>query len=332
MYNHSHYLSGAERTKAVTLFSGMGSSSKALVDLGYHVLPHDFNKDAVATLKANGFENARLVDVRDIDYSDPRYDGVEVLAGGPPCQPFSQAYDGAGQFSEKDMIPEFLRAVAELLPLVFVMEEVQTLTWKKHADYLDMVESDMRALGYRVSHRILNAADFGIGQARKRLFVVGIREDEAQVRDYWHAQRLAVPVDWIKPEAAINWPDTSDKSIYPPLTLADALGWDLGDAYEAHQKTPNPVGDYSWVFERAGVTVVGSFRADVQAKPGYRKAGDPPRQNTPGSVSLTLEERLTLQDMPSDWVVTGSASAKDLQVGNSVPCGLIRDLIDVNIP
>lgn len=329
MFNPSHYLSGAPRTKAVTLFSGMGSSSKALVDLGYHVLPHDFNKDAVATLRANGFETAQQVDVRDIDYSDPRYDGVEVLAGGPPCQPFSQAYDGEGQFSPKDMIPEFLRAVAELLPLVFVMEEVQTLTWKKHADYLAMVEDDMRALGYRVAHRILNAADFGHGQARKRLFVVGIREDVAQGRDYWFAQTQLVDESWIKPEAAIFWPDSDT---YEPKTLADALNWDLGDAYEAHQKTPNPVGDYGWVFERAGVTVVGSFRADVQAKPGYRKAGDPPRQNTPGSVSLTLEERLTLQDMPTDWVLCGSDSAKDLQVGNSVPCGLIRDLIDVNIP
>jgi DNA (cytosine-5)-methyltransferase 1 len=324
MFNPSHYVYGAPRAKAVTLFSGMGSSSKALVDLGYHVLPHDFNKDAVATLKANGFETARQVDVRDIDYSDPRYDNVEVLAGGPPCQPFSQAYDGAGQFSPKDMIPEFLRAVAELLPSLFVMEEVQTLTWAKHADYLAMVEDDMRAIGYRVEHRILNAADFGHGQARKRLFVVGVREDIAQGWDRFHA---SFPGN--EDRGAIRWLDKAD---YEPVTLADALGWDLGDAYEAHQNTPNPVGDYSWVFDRAGVTVVGSFRADVQAKPGYRKAGDPPRQNTPGSVSLTLEERLILQDMPTDWVLCGSASAKDLQVGNSVPCGLIRDLIDVNIP
>ena len=309
------------KSVAVTLFSGMGSSSKALRDLGYNVLAHDFNKDAVNTLTANGFF-ARRVDVRDINYSG--YPEVEVLAGGPPCQPFSQSHDGDGRFDERDMIPEFLRAVAELLPSLFVMEEVQTLTWAKHADYLAMVEDDMRALGYRVEHRVLNAAKYGHGQARKRLFVVGLREDVAQG---WERFFSSFPGnEGISP---IRWLDEAD---YEPVTLADALGWDLGDAYEAHQKTPNPVGDYSWVFERAGVTVVGSFRADVQAKPGYRKAGDPPRQNTPGSVSLTLEERLILQDMPTDWVVTGSQSARDLQVGNSVPCGLIRDLIDVNIP
>jgi len=305
-----------ERPKAVTLFSGLGSSSKALRDLGFDVLPHDFMAEAVETLQANGFTEARRVDVREIDYSDPRYNDVRVLAGGPPCQPFSQSHDGDGRYDPRDMIPEFLRAVAELSPETFVMEEVQTLTWKKHADYLEMVEDHMRTLGYRVDHRVLNAADYGIPQARKRLFVVGVREEIAQ---RWEA---------FFPDQVIAWPDSE---IHDTISLAEALDWDLGDAYEAHQKTPNPVGDYSWVFERPGVTVVGSFRADVQAKPGYRKAGDPPRQNTPGSVSLTVKERLVLQDMPTDWVVCGSAAKVDLQVGNSVPCGLIREIIDINL-
>lgn len=316
---------------AVTLFSGMGSSSKALRDLGYVVLPHDFMYEAVRTLKAAGFAGARKIDVREIDYSEPRYADVEILVGGPPCQPFSQAHEGDGRYDERDMIPEFIRAVAEMLPSVFVMEEVQTLTWKKHADYLARVEDDLRSLGYRVEHRVLDASNFGIAQARKRLFVVGVREDVAQGRDEWHerAKRVWPAAAWATQDSAVYWPDPAD---YDPVTLAEALGWDLGDAYEAHQNTPNPVGDYSWVFERPGVTVVGSFRADVQAKPGYRKAGDPPRQNTPGSVSLTVAERLILQDMPTDWPLQGSAGKVDLQVGNSVPCGLIRDIIDINIP
>lgn len=299
---------------AVTLFSGLGSSSKALRDLGYDVIPHDFMTEAVATLKANGFERATHANVKDIDYSN--YPEVDVLAGGPPCQPFSQSHQGAGRYDERDMIPEFLRAVAELAPKLFVMEEVQTLTWAKHADYLAMVEDHMRTLGYVVEHRILDASKFGLAQKRKRLFVVGVRVDvaESQTRQ----DVLGGPIAWASQDET-------------PVTLADALGWDLGDAYEANQKCPKPGGDYSWVFTRPAVTVVGSFRADVQAAPGYRVKGDPPRQNTPGSVSLTLEERLVLQDMPTNWVVTGSASKRDLQVGNSVPCGLIRELIDLNI-
>ena len=304
---------------AVTLFSGLGSSSKALRDLGFHVLPHDLMPEAVATLKANGFHEARLADVREIDYSEPRYSDVRVLAGGPPCQPFSQAHDGEGQYDERDMIPEFLRAIAEMTPEVFVMEEVKTLTWAKHRDYLAMVEDHMRTIGYRVEHRVLDASDYGIGQARKRLFVVGVREDVAQ---RWEP----FGVD------AVRWPDTHAEAFGEgKISMAAALGWDEETAYARASAAP-VFGDYGWVFERPAPTVVGSFRPDVAAKPGWRKPGDGPRQNTPGSVVTTIEERLTLQDMPTDWVVTGSGAKRDLQVGNSVPCGLIRDIIDVNLP
>lgn len=316
------------KPKAVTLFSGLGSSSKALRDLGYDVIAHDFMPEAVATLRANGFKQAREIDVRRIDYSVPAYANTEVLVGGPPCQPFSQSHDGDGRYDERDMIPEFLRAVAELLPSLFVMEEVQTLTWKRHADYLAMVEDHMRTLGYRVEHRVLNAADYGIPQARKRLFVIGVREDVAEGRE-----RLASILGCdLEP---VMWPDVDD---YEPVTMAAALGWTPIECWRRNQLAPEPAQVpfkhqhfAQWPLSRASTTVVGSFRPEVQAAPGYRKAGDGPRQNTPGSVVTTLQERLILQDMPTDWIICGSRAKQDLQVGNSVPCGLIRDLIDLNI-
>lgn len=300
-----------QQRRAVTLFSGLGSSSLALRSLGFHVLAHDFMGDAVDSLHANGFTDARHIDVRQIDYSDPRYIGTEVVAGGPPCQPFSQSHDGDGRFDPRDMIPEFIRAVAELLPRLFVMEEVQTLTWKRHADYLEMVEDDLRALGYRVEHRVLNAADFGQPQARKRLFLVGVR------------------VDIDRP---IEWPSKDD---YAPMTMAEALNWTEETCRKRNALAPEParVDDDRclWPLHRASTTVVGSFRPEVQAAPGYRKAGDGPRQNTPGSVVTTLSERIALQGLPSDWIVRGSASKQALQVGNSVPMPLIRDILIENL-
>jgi site-specific DNA-cytosine methylase len=331
--DHTERLAQARRTnphqeaimsnKAVTLFSGLGSSSKALRDLGYDVVAHDFMPEAVETLRSNGFL-ARQADVREINYSNPLYSDVKVLAGGPPCQPFSQSHDGEGRYDERDMIPEFLRAIAEMLPELFVMEEVQTLTWKRHADYLAMVEDHMRTLGYRVEHKVLNAADYGHAQARKRLFVVGVREDLAQ---RWE--------QWITSGEIIAWPS---KDEYIPTTMAQRLGWTQATCYVRNQQVPDKRARvessldpaYAWPLHRAATTVVGSFRPEVQAAPGYRKAGDGPRQSTKGSVVTTLEERLLLQDMPTDWVVRGSQAKRDLQVGNSVPCGLIRDLIALN--
>lgn len=166
---------------AVTLFSGLGSSSEALRQIGYKVIPHDFNAAAVKTLLSNGFLEARQVDVRDIDYSN--YPEVDVVAGGPPCQPFSQAGAQKGEYDPRDMIPEFVRAVSELQPQVFVMEEVKTLTWKKNRPYLDRVVEDLTALGYVVEWQVLDASEYGIGQARKRLFVVGVRRDIALLEE-----------------------------------------------------------------------------------------------------------------------------------------------------
>ena len=316
---HTAFYADETRAKAVTLFSGIGSSSLALRNLGYRVIAHDFMPEAVQTLRANGFL-AYQTDVRDIDYSNPLYAGVEILVGGPPCQPFSQAHNGDGEYDERDMIPEFIRAVREMKPAVFVMEEVKTLTWKKHRPYLDKVVADLIDLGYHVEHRVLDSSKFGVGQARKRLFIVGTRSDVATSHVY--AGRHEV-----------YWPEEEERVI----TMAEALGWSRTDAWARNGLCPEPAvveewDELKWVFERPAPTVVGSFRPDVAAKPGWRKPGDGPRQNTRGSVSTTLEERLVLQGLPKDWVVCGSEAKRDLQVGNSCPTPLLEAIIDINIP
>lgn len=78
-------------------------------------------------------------------------------------------------------------------------------------------------------------------------------------------------------------------------------------------------GDTSWVWDRPSVTVVGSFRPDVAAAPGYRKPGDPPRQKTPGSVRLSQVEQGILQSFPPDYPWQGSDAVRYQQAGNAVP-------------
>lgn len=315
-------MSGNGKPVSVTLFSGVGGSSKALRDLGHTVHAYERDSDAVASLRANGFF-AYQYDVRDVEWARA-YRGVDVkvLEGGPPCQPFSQSHDGDGRYDPRDMIPEFLRAIDGLTPELFVMEEVQTLTWARHRDYFEMVLDHMRTLGYSVDWQILNSADYGIGQARKRLIVVGLRLDLCAGRNndlpgvYWPAKV----------------PDFARR------TMAEALEWTWETCVERNLMVPDPRahchGDDDralWPLERASTTVVGSFRPEVQAAPGYRRAGDPPRQGTPGSVVTTHKERLILQDLPRDWVVVGSDASRDLQVGNSVPVGMMRRVIEVNL-
>ena len=292
---------------AVTLFSGVGCSSLAARNLGAEVMAHEFNPFACETLRANGIKVTEG-DVREVDFT--QYAGARLVEGGPPCQPFSQAHDGEGQFDPRDMIPEFIRAVAEILPEVFIMEEVQTLTWAKHRAYLDHVIECLTALGYRVEARVLDASKHGNAQARKRLFVVGVRVDlDREVA--WPAQR-------------------------PGPTMAEFLGWTSNTCDERNYAVPDSRAHVldnraQWPMHRSAMTVVGSFRPEVMAAPGYRKAGDPPRQATPGSVVVTLEERMKLMGLPTDWVVVGKESDRDLQVGNGVVVQMMQDLMAANL-
>lgn len=295
----------------ITLFSGVGCSSLAIRNLGGDVVAHEFNPNAVASLSANGIKVTEG-DVRNVDFT--AYAGADVVEGGPPCQPFSQAHEGKGRFDERDMIPEFIRAVAEIGPRLFVMEEVQTLTWAKHADYLAHVVECLSVLGYVVEQRVLNAADHGSAQARKRLFLVGVRADVAE-------ERLG---------AAVRWPRKQQER-----TMAEFLGWTPVDCLLRNEMVPDARAHDAerclWPMARPAMTVVGSFRPEVMAAPGYRKAGDPPRQATPGSVVVTEAERKALMGLPEDWVVCGNQAARDLQIGNGVVVGLMQQLIEINM-
>lgn len=309
------------RNTAVTLFSGLGSSSLAARDLGFDVLAHDFMPEAVASLNANGFD-AIQGDIREVDFTGVLYRDVRLVVGGPPCQPFSQSGRNAGENDPRDMIPDFQRCVAQILPELFVLENVKGLAGPRHRAYLDRRVAEFEALGYHAEWRVLDAADHGVAQNRKRLFVVGIRLDVLA--------EIAVGPD----DEAIWWPEVRDQQ-----TMASALGWTDATCRERNSMAPGPANipdqyrdlRHLWPLDRPSTTVVGSFRPEVQAAPGYRRAGDGPRQNAPGSVVTTVEERLILQGMPRDWRVLGSKSKIDLQIGNSCPNPLLSDLIRPNI-
>ena len=262
--------------KVLALFSGIGGMAHGQAQLGHDVTAVEKVPTFVETVRRN-LPSVRVIeaDVKAMEFTEP----YDVVIGGPPCQPFSQAADNLGQYDARDCIPDFIRAVQGARPRLFVMEEVPTLTWTKHRDYLDRVLGDLRDLGYVVDHRVLNMADYGVPQARRRLFVIGIRADLG---------------------TEVSWPEKSPDRI----TMADSLGWTRQVAERRAAMAPVP-GDPSWVFERPSTTVVGSFRPDVQAAPGYRKAGDGPRQNTPGSVVITEAEALTLQGLPSPGALPG---------------------------
>lgn len=194
---------------SIELFSGCGGLALGLARAGFdHEMMIEWNEDAVATVMHNRKRRIQHVrhwpiekmDVRAIDWR--RFVGrLDLVAGGPPCQPFSIGGKHRGNEDVRDMWPEAIRAVRETAPRAFLFENVRGLTRAAFSDYLGWIVAHLRrpdlirldgedhldhtarlemstepAL-YEVIVVQVNAADFGAPQKRHRVIIAGIRRD-----------------------------------------------------------------------------------------------------------------------------------------------------------
>jgi len=196
--------------RSVELFSGCGGLALGLSRSGFHhELMVEWNEDAVETVLHNrrrGIKHVRewpleKADVRDVTWH--RFADLDLVAGGPPCQPFSIGGKHRGQGDVRDMWPEVIRAVRETRPRGFLFENVRGLARPAFADYLRWIiahlnhpeitrqddedhvrhtrrlEASRLPAAYRVVVAQVNAADYGAAQKRHRVIVAGIRADLA---------------------------------------------------------------------------------------------------------------------------------------------------------
>lgn len=204
----------AKRLNSIELFCGTGGLALGLQRAGFsHQALFEWDKDSCDNIQANiqagfpGIESWRVFqqDVRSVSYGE--YKGaVQVVSGGPPCQPFSLGGKAKAYMDHRDMFPEAVRAVREIQPLAFVFENVKGLmrpsfesyfryiilqlkypcqikkegmNWEEHKAVLE--EYDHGEGGkkpeYDVYYTMVNAADYGVPQLRYRVFIVGFRSD-----------------------------------------------------------------------------------------------------------------------------------------------------------
>jgi DNA (cytosine-5)-methyltransferase 1 len=223
--------------KSLELFSGVGGLAKGLELSGLkHSALVELNKHAYASLCENfDAEKVFLGDVRDFNLE--MLDNIDVVAGGPPCQPFSLGGKHKADQDNRDMFPYAIRAIETLKPKAFVFENVKGLLRQTFADYFEYVvlrltypsfmaggDSDwkqhlgeLRSLSqlpyagikYNVQFKLINAANYGVPQMRERVVIVGVRSDLKR-----------------------SW-------LFPPEThSADRLFWDMyvtGEYWERHK-------------------------------------------------------------------------------------------------
>src|SRR5699024_6445129 len=119
---------------------------------------------------------SELLQLSSLSKGDPA-----LLIGGPPCTPFSKSGFWLAEKRESrdpnaSLLEEYVRVVAQTKPEAFVLENVQALTYKTHQTHFKQLLSALGDLGYNPQWRVLSAADFGVPQLRKRVFIVGRRD------------------------------------------------------------------------------------------------------------------------------------------------------------
>jgi DNA (cytosine-5)-methyltransferase 1 len=233
---------------SIELFAGAGGLGLGLHNAGFNPeLLVEFDRRSCETLSMN-MANAShgkaawkisLSDVRVIDFSSFA-ERIDLVSGGPPCQPFSMGGKHKAHGDTRDMFPEAIRAIRQIRPKAFVLENVKGLTRATFANYFQYLQLQMQypelasrydedwsdhlrrlenhhvsgaksGLNYRVVARVLNAADYGIPQRRDRVIFVGFRED--------------LDIDWSFPRAthsseALSWQKFRTKSYREQFAIA----------------------------------------------------------------------------------------------------------------
>ena len=198
--------------RSVELFAGAGGLALGTTLAGFkHEAILEWNKDCVASIRENQrrciepvreWPEVECSDVRKFDFGP--HGGIDLLSGGPPCQPFSIGGKHRGHKDDRNLFPEMLRAVRETSPKAVLVENVRGLLrpafasffeyillqlayptlaprrsedWPKHLSRLERHHSRTEHAEYKVFFRKLNAADFGVPQKRERVFIVGLRAD-----------------------------------------------------------------------------------------------------------------------------------------------------------
>lgn len=310
--------------RTLSLFSGGGGLDLGFDRAGYiHSASYELIPICKETLKTNRpdwavFGGPDEGDVTKVDWTD--YKGrIDLIHGGPPCQPFSIAGQQKGLDDERNMWGEFNRAVNTIKPKAFVAENVMGLMNPKFESFVQKYILDQLA-DYHIIRFEMHAADFGVPQIRRRVFFTGFKTKKAfskfKIPEATHSKHCFdsqkkknnMP-DLVKNEQ----PDTNGarKALGLPATGFDNLAPTIRSAFTGKRNTTSVLnssaGQKSW-----GDMEI--WPNGVQAN--RRKASAFIAKN--GHFRLSVQDVGLIQGFPEDWKFAGAVYQALGQIGNSV--------------
>jgi len=234
--------------------------------------------------------------------------GIDVVHGGPPCQPFSTAGKQAGADDPRNMWPDFVRCVLQARPRAFIAENVPGLLDRKFEDFVAEYIVAPLAPTYRIFKFKLAAQDFGVPQARKRVIFVGFRA----ARDAAQWQEPTATHGDVKSIFGPLLPrNTARRSLGLPDIGFDVVAPTLRSGFTGPRKTTGVVNSL------ASMTTWNALKIwpnGVQPSRGLADAYPPEN----GHYRMSVSDCALLQGFPEDWKFSGAVYQALGQIGNSV--------------
>ncbi|MEI7643092.1 MAG: DNA cytosine methyltransferase [Chloroflexales bacterium] len=293
---------------SVEMCAGGGGQALGLEQAGFfHEAAVEIDGHCCATLRLNR-PDWNVVEGNLTEFDGRPYKGVDLLAGGLPCPPFSKAGKQLGSADERNLFPEAVRLADEIRPRAIMIENVRGILDTVFEDYRRYIAGELHKLGYQTGWHLFNASDFGVPQLRPRVVFVAIKHDI-----YEH-------FSW--PTGNIT-PPTVGNALYDLIT---SRGW-LGAAAwreRANEIAPTIVGGS----KKHGGPDLGPTRARrAWASLGVDGIGvwdEPPDPDFVGMPRLTVRMVARLQGFPDSWQFSGRKTAAYRQVGNAFPPPVAR--------
>ena len=265
---------------SIEICAGAGGQAIGLEQAGFeHLALVEIESIACSTLNLNR-PNWNVINKDVKDFSAKQYKGVDLLAGGVPCPPFSIAGKQLGQLDERDLFPEALRLVKECNPKAVMLENVRGLLDIKFKEYRKYILGELYKMGYQCDWRLVNASHYGVSQLRPRAILVALKKEYFDFFD---------------------WPSKNEE---PPLTVGELLyeemassGWENVDNWKliADSIAPTLVGGS----KKHGGADLGPTRAKkswaLLGVDGKGLADAPPTNGSKAMPRLTLKMTALIQ-------------------------------------